>query len=785
MKKEILLSFFLILTISIFSQNYTISGYVRSASDGEDLYGANVIETTTFKGVSTNFYGFYSLTLPAGTYTLKFSSIGYGILLKEVVLDENKTVTVELGSKDQQIKEVIVKRKRADANVEQVQTGTIELETRTVKEIPALLGEPDIIKTLQLLPGVQGAGEGNNGLYVRGGGPDQNLVLLDNATVYNTGHLMGFFSVFNSDAVKSIKLIKGGIPAKYGGRLSSVLDIKMKEGNMKKFKVSGGLGLISARLTGEGPIIKDKMSFIASGRISYLGLIATPILRDSKDVRLKNASIPWFYDFNAKLNWKISEKDRLFISAYNGKDFMNFQNQGGDLKFDIPYGNTTASLRWNHLFNSKLFMSTTFVFNEYDAKFLGEFNTLSFKFKSGIQNFALKGGFDYYPNDNHDIKIGYDYTFHKFTPGVTVFDTGDNIIESDIAEKYGHELGVYVQDETEIGTRIKINYGLRFSMFANTGPADRVYYSPTGNRDSVITKTGLESFATYFGAEPRLNLRVKILEDLSFKAGFNLINQYIHLVSQATSTLPTEIWVPSSARVKPEIGIQVTGGFFKNWLNNSLETSIEGYYKKMWNQIEYGEHIVSDNNTEVEDKFVFGTGESYGAEFFIKKKYGKFNGWIGYTLSRTTRKFKDLEEGKEFLSKYDRTHDLSVVLMYKPHKKWKLNATFIYGTGQTTTIPVNYSFVNNEFLVEYGPRNAYRLPAYHRLDIGVNFIMLDKEDKYSAINFSIYNVYNNQNPYFTYSNRKGDPTKGQKVIFELTQVSLFPILPTLTWNFKY
>lgn len=788
MKNIFLFTFISFFTIDLFAQEkFTISGYVRGASDGEDLYGANVYENESLKGVSTNFYGFYSLTLPKGTYTLKFSSIGFRFKEVKVVLDVNKTVTVELGNIDQQIKEVVVKRKKADANVNQVQTSVIEIDTRTVKELPLLMGEPDVIKTLQLLPGVQGAGDGN-GLYVRGGGPDQNLVLLDNAPVYNTGHLLGFFSVFNADAVKDIKLIKGGIPAQYGGRLSSVLDVKMKEGNMKRYKFSGGIGLISARLTAEGPIVKDKVSFIASGRLSYIGLIVTEAFKGVSDSSaFKNRSVPWFYDLNLKLNWKISEKDRVFASTYTGKDVMDFSNEAGTFKVSIPYGNTLATLRWNHLFSSKLFMSTTLVYNNYKAKLEGQFGQLSFLYNSGIENYSLKGGLDYYPNDNHEVKLGYDYTFHNFTPGIFSLNTGDAIVESDITSKYGHEVGLYIQDETEIGSRVKVNYGLRGTMFANTGPASRIYYKPTGEIDSVVTKNAGESFATYFGIEPRVNVRVKILEDLSFKAGFNLINQYIHLVSQSTSTLPTEIWVPSSGKVKPEIGLQANGGFFKNWLNNTLETSIEGYYKKMWNQIEYGNQTIPANNMETEDKFVFGEGESYGAEFLIKKKGGKFNGWIGYTLSKTTRKFPDLKDGKTFDSKYDRTHDLSIVLMYSPHKKWKFNATFIYGTGQTTTMPVNYYVTggeNPEIRYEYGDINSYRLPAYHRLDLGVNFILLDKDDKYSAINLSVFNAYNNQNPYFFYNEQEGSFTKGTFKITP-TQVSLFPILPSLSWNFKY
>ena len=774
------------LTSLLFAQqNYTLSGYIKDASNGEDLFGANVVESASFKGVSTNFYGFYSLTLPAGKYIIKISSVGYESVDKEIELKANTTLNVELKTYEQQVDEVVVTGKKADQNVEQVQTGTVEIETKTVREIPALLGEADILKTIQLMPGVQSAGDGNSGLYVRGGGPDQNLVLLDNATVYNTGHLLGFFSVFNNDAIKDIKLIKGGIPAEYGGRLSSVLDIKMKEGNMKDYDFTGGIGLISARLTAEGPIVKEKASFMVAGRISYLGLIMTPILKNSKNENFQQASIPWFFDLNAKLNWKISDKDRVFVSAYFGRDYFNFGSEESGIQFTLPYGNVTATARWNHVFNPKLFMNTTFAFNQYDSQINASFQDINFKFQSAITNYSLKGSLNYYPNNNHDITIGYDYTFHEFAPGISSFDTGDEVLESDVQKKYGHELGVFIQDETDIGKRVKINYGVRFSMFSNTGPYNRKYYDVFGNVDSTDTKTAFQNYKTYFGVEPRLNLRVKINESFSFKAGFNYINQYVHLVSQSTSTLPTDVWVPSSNIVKPETGLQATVGFFKNWLDNSLETSIEVYYKKMWNQIEFGEQIVPANNPEVEDQFAFGTGQSYGAEFFIKKKFGKFNGWVGYTLSQTTRDFKDLNNGKTFPSKYDRTHDLSVVLMYQPHKKWKINATFIYGSGQTTTIPISYYFYEGDLNYVYGERNGYRLPAYHRLDLGVNYTLMDKKDKYSELNLSIFNVYNRQNPYFIFNELEGNPSKGESIKLTTKQVSLFPILPTITWNFKY
>lgn len=787
MKNKILLFTLLLLSAStVFAQEkFTLSGYVRDVSNGEDLFGANVFETESLQGVSTNFYGFYSLTLPKGKYTIKFSSIGYKTLSKAIDLNQNITFDAELNTTAQAIEAVVVKAKKKDANVERVQTSTIEIETKTVRELPVLLGEPDIIKTLQLMPGVLGSSEGA-GLVVRGSSPDQNLVLLDDATVYTTGHLLDFFSVFNNDIVQDIRLLKGGIPAQYGGRLSSVLDIKMKEGNLKKYSVAGGIGLISARLLAEGPIVKEKASFAVAGRLAYIGLIANPILRNSKNEDLQNASIPWFFDFNAKLNWKIGKKDRLFASGYFGRDYFQFGgNNNSSFNFTLPYGNAVATLRWNHQFSSKLFMNNTFVFNQYDANIDASARGFSFKFQNAISNYSLKGVLDFYPNNNHAIKMGYDYTFHQFTPGLTSFGIGEDTIESDAQKKYAHELGIYIQDETEIGSRVKINFGLRGSFFANTGPYTRNYYSPEGKIDSTKTKDAFGSFATYFGIEPRVNLRVKILESFSFKAGAQLINQYLHLVSRSTTTLPTDIWLPSSDILKPQIGVQVNGGFFKNWLDDKLETNVELYYRKMWNQIEYGEQQVAQNNREIEDRFTFGTGESYGAEFLVKVNLKKVSGWVAYTLSKTTRDFKEINDGKVFPAKFDKTHDLSVVLMYKPHKKWKLSSSFVYGSGQNTTIPQNYYRIKGRIVTTYGERNAYRMPAYHRLDIGATYVMVDKKNKYSDLTLSIYNVYNRQNPYFLFDEMEGSIEKGEEIKVTTKQTSLFPILPTLTWNFKF
>ena len=632
---------------------------------------------------------------------------------------------------------------------------------------------------MQLKPGVASAGEGNSGLYVRGGGPAQNLVLLDNATVYNPGHLLCFFSVFNADAIKSTTLIKGGIPAEYGGRISSVLDITMREGNTKDFEVEGGIGFISSRITAQGPIIKDKAAFIVSGRFTYLPFLLNPFLK-KRDTPI---NIPWFFDVNAKMNFQLGEKDRLFISSYFGRDKFSFSSGGGDgLTFELPYGNATTSVRWNHQFNGKVFMNNTFVFNDYTSKIKAGFGNNSFQLNSGIRDYGLKGAIEFFPKITNKFKAGYEYIFHQFTPYIFEANLEDTEFTSDIDVKYGHEFALFVQDEIDLTSWLKINVGLRGSMYASTGPSERVYFDGAIPIDTV-RKGAFQSFATYFGGEPRVNARFKIDDATSIKTGFNLNYQYIHSVSQSTTTLPTDLWVSSTDIVKPEIGTQVSLGVFRNFKDNMYETSIEGYYKKMWNQVEYGNNPVSSANEEIEDQFVFGTGQAYGAEFYVAKAKGDFTGWVGYTLAWTTRNFPDIDEGKTFSNKYDRRHDLSVVLQYKLNERWKLSAIFVYGSGQTTTPVVNRAFISGQIVNEYGDRNSLRLPAYHRIDVGATFVIKDNAKRYSELNMSVYNGYNRANPYFIFDDvtfrNNGD------IAIQAKQVSLFPILPTITWNFKY
>src|SRR5687767_12988729 len=549
--------------------------------------------------------------------------------------------------------------------------GKIDMTVSRIKSVPVLLGEVDLLKTLQLLPGVRNAGEGNTGLYVRGGGPDQNLIMLDDAIVYNSGHLFGFFSIFNSDAIKNISLIKGSMPAQYGGRISSVLDVAMKEGNMKKFEAEGGIGLIASRLSVQGPIKKDKASFIVSARRTYIDVLMKPFIKKSSDYY---GSGYYFYDLNMKVNYKFSERDRVYLSGYFGRDIFSFKNSARSFNADIPWGNSTATLRWNHVFNRKLFANTTLVYNDYNFAFGAEQDDFKIRLASGIQDRNAKIDIDYYPSPSHKMKFGGLYTYHTFVPNILTGEQGETKFEpNNDSKKYALEMALYVQDEWEVTPRLNVGAGIRYSAFTQIGPYTVFERDANGNKtDSTFYGRG-RAIKTYGGPEPRLTLRYGITDNMSFKAGIARNLQYIHLVSNAGSTLPTDLWVPSTYRVQPQISMQYSAGLFKNLMNNEYETSVEIYYKNMRNQIEYGEGYTPSLN-DPEDEFVFGKGWSYGAEFFVNKTRGNFSGWVGYTLSWTWRKFMDLNEGEKFPAKYDRRHDVSVVAMYEVSKKWKFSS---------------------------------------------------------------------------------------------------------------
>lgn len=754
--------------------NVTLSGYVKEAS-GETLIGANVyVSDNPVKGTTSNLYGFYSLTLPAGTYEIVFSYLGYADQRYEVDLtsaDQKLSVVMEAGTT---LQEVVVTAEEEDANVKETSMGTVELGTEKIKKLPAIFGEVDVLKTLQLLPGVQSAGEGSSGFYVRGGGPDQNLVLLDEAVVYNSGHLLGFFSVFNPDAIKNTTLIKGGMPANYGGRLSSVIDIQMKEGDNKSLRIDGGVGLVASRLTVQGPIQKDKSSFIVSGRRTYILDLAQPFIDDT-DFAGTNY---YFYDFNAKINHRFSEKDRVYLSGYFGRDVLKFQQRESDFNFDLPYGNATATLRWNHLFSNKLFFNLSAVYNEYDFGFSGGQGDFSVDVFSGVRDYNLKLDFDFFPSPEHSIKYGLAYTYHRLTPQVAEARSGDDVFTNGLEARFANEYGAYVLDDWKLSNRFGINYGIRYSSFTQLGPYESAL-------DGTEFAKG-ESVTTYHNLEPRLNVRYQLDAKSSLKAGITRTAQYLHLVSNSTSTLPTDVWVPSSELVKPQIGIQYALGYFRNFKNNDWEASVEVYYKDLENQIDYRESYVNNPADDIEQQFVFGRGRAYGAEFFINKRRGRLTGWLGYTISRTERTFPDINQGRTYRAIFDRPHDLSLVVSYEFSPKWTASGVFVYGSGQTFTPLRSLYLIEGSLIQEFGDRNSSRIQDYHRLDFSAIYTPKpDSKKRFkSSWAFSIYNGYNRQNPFFIYYDLGVNQEEGVARA-RAVKVSLFPIIPSVTWNFSW
>lgn len=797
--------FFCLLQLGLVAQkNRSVSGTVTDAATGESILGANIVVKELGRGVATNLYGFYSLSLPAGDYTLLYSFIGYATVERSISLTEDLTINIELGLQVIEGPEVVIVGEKS-ANTESTDMGRVGLEVETIKALPALLGEVDILKTLQFLPGVQSAGEGNSGFYVRGGGPDQNLILLDNATIYNASHLFGFFSVFNADAVKNIELIKGGMPAAFGGRISSVLDISLKEGNNKEHTFEGGIGLISSRLTAQGPLKKGVSSYIISARRTYIDVLVRPFVNPESNFA---GSGYYFYDLNAKVNYTLGDKDRLFLSGYFGRDVFGFQSSNVGFSAEIPWGNAMGSLRWNHIFNDKLFMNVNATYSNYDFAFIGSQEDFEFSLNSGIEDYSGKVQFSWYPNLRHTVTSGVDYVYHIFSPsqatarsGETEFDLGGEMLN------FSHEAAFYIQDEFDVSSNLKINAGLRYSLFAHVGPFTRFVvdenqdaFSAVAGRQTIEYGDG-ELVKYYGGWEPRLSARYRINERSSVKAGYSKNYQYVHLASLSPTSLPTDVWLPSTDRVQPQVGVQYAVGYFRDLFDNEYEGSVELYYKDMDNLVEYAEGAQPENNinNNTDNQLVFGSGYSYGAEFFLKKTQGDLTGWVGYTWSKTMRIFEDLNLGREFPSRFDRRHDLSVVLSYKLNERWEFGGAFVYATGNAITLPVERFIYEGQIVDIYDERNAYRMAPFHRADVSATLNpkkskgktdidtgeVISKEKRFGSYwTFSIYNLYNRQNPYFIYFGNTGDLAAGT---LQLTayQVSLFPILPSVTWNFRF
>lgn len=777
---------FLTILLFIFStasgqQKFTLNGYVKDSLTGESLMGAS-LSMGSSKGVTTNNYGFFSITLPKGKYTLSCTFVGYQPVQYSVSLDSNLAFEIQLAPRVSSEAAVTVVARRRDANVKNTEMGKIDLSMERIKQVPAFLGEIDILKTIQLLPGVRNAGEGNAGFYVRGGGPDQNLLILDDAVVYNPGHLFGFFSIFNSDAIKNVTLIKGGMPAQYGGRLSSVVDVTMKDGNNQKFQIEGGVGLIASRLSIQGPIQKGKSSFIVSARRTYIDALVKPLLKSSQ----YNGSGYFFYDVNAKANFRLGKQDRLFFSGYLGRDVFDFKSAERSFNTNIPWGNSTATLRWNHVFGPKLFANTTLLYNDYAFKFQAVQNDFQIVLSSGIKDWSGKIDFDWFPVPEHKIKFGGIFTYHRFKPN-QLSGRQDSIVfkPNSALNKYANESGIYVQDDWEVSNKIKVNAGLRFSIFDQIGPYTLYNNDAAGNHlDSQYYSRG-KSIKTFNGLEPRLTIRYALSDSSSLKFAVTRNNQYIHLATNSGSTLPTDLWVPSTYRVAPQTGWQYAAGYFRNFNDNQWETSVEVYYKSMANQIEYKEGANNQTLRDPEENFTFGKGWSYGAEFFANKLKGRLTGWIGYTLSWTWRKFPELNGGLKYSAKYDRRHDVSLVANYDLNKKWKLGGIFVYATGNATTYPERFYIIEGNLVQQYGAINSYRLPAYHRMDLSATYTPNKHPERRlkSSWIFSIYNVYSRANPFFIYFAQTGSPYQGTLQV-NAKKVSIFPILPTVTWNFR-
>lgn len=776
----------------------TLSGYLTDSKNGEAIIGAKIVITQLNLAAVTNTYGFYSLTVPAGKYTVEFRTIIYPIDEKEIDLSADVRFNYELGSNVQAIQEVVVSAKKGE-NVNSTKMGQIELQIDQIKTLPAFMGEVDVIKAIQLLPGVSSISEGGQGFYVRGGGPDQNLVLLDEGVVYNAAHLFGFFSVFNSDAVKSVNLIKGGMPANYGGRLSSVLEVNMNEGNNKGFHIKGGIGAISSRFTIEGPLVKNRGSFIISGRRTYIDLLMKAAISDTSPFA---GSSYYFYDVNAKFNYKISDKDRIFLSGYYGKDVFSFQDRDGGFGADMPWGNGIVALRWNHLFSNKLFMNVTGTFSDYMFKFGSSQDQFRFELASGVRDLGAKVDFSYFPNAKHRIKWGGEYIYHTFTP-TSVSAEADSIDfnTGEAQQLFGHESAIYVMDDFDLNDKFRLNVGLRYSTYQHVGPFTRFIKGNISSPDTAITYEKGDLLKFYHGLEPRVSFRWLISEKSSIKAGYSYNYQYVHLTSLSAVSLPTDVWFPTTDKVKPQRGWQGSVGYFRNFFNDKFETSVEVYYKGMKNLIEFKEGALpSDNvNDNTDNLLVFGTGRAYGIEFYIKKSVGKFTGWIGYTLAKTERTFPDLNGGKVFAAKYDRRHDLSIVGTYKLNERWTFSSAFIYATGNTLTLPTSWYIQDQNLLYNYGDRNSNRMAPYHRLDISATLyskptkkhtdlatnLEVDVKKKFrSNWAFSVYNVYNRANPFFLYVDNDGSFASGD-VKITVKQVSLFPIIPSVTWNFEF
>lgn len=763
---------FFIVSISLAAQNkYTIKGHISNSENGNALVGVSVVSKEFPQhGSFSEKEGSYSLTLPRGEYLLIFKLLGYQTKELKIKLDKNHPLDIKLEPEAVSLSEVEVSATRTDENVKNVESGVDKLEIETLNKIPVLFGERDILKTIQLLPGVQTAGEGNTGFYVRGGSNDQNLILVDNATVYNPSHLFGFFSTFNSDVVDDMSLYKGSMPAQYGGRLSSTFDVKMKDGDLKDYHTTGGIGLIASRLTFEGPLQKEKSSFIVSGRRTYADALAKTIgVSQAKDSKL------YFYDLNAKLSYVLSNKDKLTLTAYYGKDRLGVSKVAV-----IDWGNTIAGLKWNHIFNAKSSSITSVSYTDYTYNVNIDLTT-DLTIASHITDYNLNQEFNFYPNDKNSIKVGFSSIYRRVVPGDLSSKDPSKLEIAPYDHRNSWENAAFASNNIKFGNNFELSYGLRFASFSVLGGGEYYTYNDQQQIEETINTRSGQIFKTYWNLEPRLSMAYQLNDVSSLKGAYTRTSQNLHLLSTSNLASPTDRWVANTNFIKPEIADQVSLGYFRNFDNNMFEFSAEVYYKDLRNQIDYKDGADVRAKENIETEILFGKGRAYGLELFLKKKFGRFNGWIGYTIARSEKKIEKINDGKWYAANQDRTHDLSIVGIYDVNKKWTLSATWVYATGSPMTFPSGKYYVDRHTIYYYEGRNQYRAPSFHRLDLGA-ICSLKKTKKYSSeLAFSIYNAYGRKNAYmFGFRQNEDNPE-----VSESYKIYLFSVIPSISWNFKF
>ena len=790
-KKKVLLSFLLFVSISTItlSQNkYTLSGTITEKTSNETLIGVNILIPELNTGTTTNEYGFYSITLPEGQYTVIISYLGFGNISQTIGLNKDIILNLELEESTEILDEVVIKEDIEKLNIRKAQMSVNKLSINTIKQLPVVLGEVDIIKSITLLPGVTNAGEGSSGFNVRGGSSDQNLILLDEATIFNSSHLFGFFSVFNPDAIKDIKLYKGGIPAKYGGRVSSVLDIYQKEGNSRSFHMNGGIGLVSSRLLAEGPLKKDKGAFLIGGRSSYAHLFLPLFDLDN---------IAYFYDLNTKLSYNINANNNIYLSGYFGRDIFEIADS-----FENAYGNAVINFRWNHLFSDQLFSNLSLIYSNYDYDL--KLNFVEFDWTSGIENFNIKYDLKHYIDDKFKLQYGLNSIYYKFNPGnITPTTETSGINPFKLIDKYAFENAIYLDAEHRITDRLNVTYGLRFSSFLRLGQDELNVYendqSVIFNEDLQIYEKAIpvstESFnrsdviASFHNIEPRLNIAYRLNDNTSVKVSYNRMSQYLHLLSNTNAPTPLDVWTPSGKYIKPQLLDQYAAGYFKTYKDNTYSLEIEAYYKTIKNRIDYidGADLIANN--AIEQVILNGKARAYGLEFLIKKNEGKLKGWLAYTLSRSEQQTKGrtpeetgINNGNWYLTPYDKTHDISLTAGYELNEKWTLNTNFLFQTGQPSTYPVSQYEYNDITIPNFGARNSSRLSDYHRLDLSVSFN--PSPDKKRNIKsewvFGVYNIYNRKNA-TSVTFRQNRITGNNEAI----RLAIFGIVPAISYNFKF